>query len=70
MVFAFLHLALALYTDYTTHKIYEGKKIKTCYRFTNGKNDCNTEEKEEKKESEEERQTETGNIETEQELGK
>ena len=25
MVYAFLHLALALYRDYTTHKIYEGK---------------------------------------------
>ena len=46
------------------------EEIKTCYRFTNGKNDYNTEEEEEKKESEEERQTETGNIETEQELGK
>ena len=69
MVYAFLHLALALYRDYTTHKIYEGK-IKTCYHFTNGKKYYNTEEEEEKKESEEERQTETGNIETEQELGK
>ena len=69
MVYAFLHLALALYRDYTTHKIYEGKN-QTCYHFTNGKNDYNTEEEEEKKESEEERQTETGNIETEQELGK
>ena len=28
MVYAFLHLALALYRDYTTHKIYEGKKSK------------------------------------------
>ena len=46
------------------------EEIKTCYHFTNGKNDYNTEEEEEKKESEEERQTETGNIETEQELGK
>ena len=34
------------------------------------KNDYKTEEEEEKKESEEERQTETGNIETEQELGR
>ena len=34
------------------------------------KNDYKTEEEEEKKESEEERQRETGNIETEQELGK
>ena len=34
------------------------------------KNDYKTKEEEEKKESEEERQTETGNIETEQELGK
>ena len=24
----FLHLALALYRDYTTHKIYEGRKSK------------------------------------------
>ena len=46
------------------------EKIKTCYHFTNGKKYYNTEEEEEKKESEEERQTETGNIETEQELGK
>ena len=28
MVYAFLHLALALYRDYTTHKIYEGRKSK------------------------------------------
>ena len=28
MVYAFLHLALALYRDYTTHKIYEGSKSK------------------------------------------
>ena len=34
------------------------------------KNDYNTDEEEEKKESEEETQTETGNIETEQELDK
>ena len=34
------------------------------------KNEYNTEEEEGKKESEEERQTETGNIEMEQELGK
>ena len=26
MVYAFLHLALALYRDYTTHQIYEGRK--------------------------------------------
>ena len=38
--------------------------------YERGKNDHNTEEEEEKKESEEERQTETGNIEMEQELGK
>ena len=64
----FLHLALALYRDYTTHKIYDGRKSK--HVITNGKkNDYNTEE-EEKKESGEERQTETGNIVMEQELGK
>ena len=28
MVYAFLHLALALYRDYTTHKVYEGRKSK------------------------------------------
>ena len=28
MVYAFLHLALTLYRDYTTHKIYEGRKSK------------------------------------------
>ena len=28
MVYAFFHLALALYRDYTTHKIYEGRKSK------------------------------------------
>ena len=70
MVYAFLHLALALYRDYTTHKIYEGRKSKHVIVLRMAKNDYNTEEEEEKKESEEERQTETGNIETEQELGK
>ena len=71
MVYAFLHLALALYRDYTTHKIYEGRKSKHIIILRmEKKNDYNTEEEEEKKESEEERQTETGNIETEQELGK
>ena len=70
MVYAFLHLALALYRDYTTHKIYEGRKSKHVVILLMEKNDCNTEEEEERKESEEERQTETGNIETEQELGK
>ena len=68
MVYAFLHLALALYRDYTTHKIYEGRKSKHVIILRMEKNDYNTEE--EKKESEEERQTETGNIEMEQELGK
>ena len=34
------------------------------------KNDYKTEEEEEKKETEEERQTETGNIEAEQALGR
>ena len=68
----FLHLALALYRDYTTHKIYEGRKSKHVIILLMGKkkNDYNTEEEEEKKESEEERQTETGNVETEQELGR
>ena len=28
MVYAFLHLALGLYRDYTTHKIYEERKSK------------------------------------------
>ena len=70
MVYAFLHLALALYRDYTTHKIYEGRKSKHVIILLMEKNDYNTEEEEERKESEEERQTETGNIETEQELGK
>ena len=28
MAYAFLHLALALYRDYTTHKIYEERKLK------------------------------------------
>ena len=28
MVYGFLHLTLALYRDYTTHKIYEGRKSK------------------------------------------
>ena len=70
MVYAFLHLALALYRDYTTHKIYEGRKSKHVIILRMEKNDYNTEEEEEKKESEEERQTETGNVEMEQELGK
>ena len=70
MVYAFLRLALALYRDYTTHKIYEGRKSKHVIILLMEKNDYNTEEEEEKKESEEERQTETGNLETEQELGK
>ena len=70
MVYAFLHLALALYRDYTTHKIYEGRKSKHVIILRMDKNDYKTEEEEEKKESEEERQTETGNIETEQELGR
>ena len=68
MVYAFLHLALALYRDYTTHKIYEGRKSKhviiLLMKEKKKKNDYNTEEK---KESGEERQTETGNVETEQE---
>ena len=71
MVYAFLHLALALYRDYTTHKIYEGRKSKhviiLLMKEKKKKNDYNTEEEEEKKESGEERQTETGNVETEQE---
>ena len=68
MVYAFLHLALALYRDYTTHKIYEGRKSKhVIILLMKKKNDYNTEEEEEKKESGEERQTETGNVETEQE---
>ena len=70
MVYAFLHLALAFYSDYTTHKIYEGRKSKHVISLRMDKNDNKTEEEEEKKESEEERQTETGNIETEQELGR
>ena len=70
MVYAFLHLALALHRDYTTHKIYEGRKSKHVIILRKEKNEYNTEEEEEKKESEEERQTETGNIEMEQELGK
>ena len=28
MVYSFLHLALVLYRDYTTHKIYKGRKSK------------------------------------------
>ena len=73
MVYAFLHLALALYRDYTTHKIYEGRKSKHVIillikKKKKKKKDCNTEEG--KKESGEERQTETGNVETEQEYGK
>ena len=67
MVYAFLHLALALYRD--THKIYEGRKSKHVI-LRMERNDYNTEEEEEKKESEEERQTETGNMGMEQELGK
>ena len=70
MVYAFLHLALALYRDYTTHKIYEGRKSKhvIILLMKEKKNDYNTEEEEEeKKESGEERQTETGSVETEQE---
>ena len=70
MVYAFLHLALALYRDYTTHKIYEGRKSKHVIILLmkkKKKKDYNTEEEEEKKESGEERQTETGNVETEQE---
>ena len=68
MVYAFLHLALALYRDYTTHKIYEGRKSKhVIILLMKKKNDYNTKEEEEKKESGEERQTETGNVETEQE---
>ena len=71
MVYAFLHLALALYRDYTTHKIYEGRKSKhviiLLMKEKKRKKDYNTEEEEEKKESGEERQTETGNVETEQE---
>ena len=68
MVYAFLHLALVLYRDYTTHKIYEGRKSKhVIILLMKKKNDYNTEEEEEKKESGEERQTETGNVETEQE---
>ena len=71
MVYAFLHLALTLYRDYTTHKIYEERKSKHVIILRMEKNDYNTEEEEEeKKESEEERQTETGNIETEQAFGK
>ena len=71
MVYAFLHLALALYRDFTTHKIYEGRKpIHVIIFRKEKKNEYNTEEEEEKKESEEWRQTETGNIEMEQELGK
>ena len=72
MVYALLHLALALYRDYTTHKIYEGRKSKHVIMLQMDKNDYKTEEEqeEEKKESEEERQTETGNKETEQELGR
>ena len=67
MVYAFLHLALALYRDYTTHKIYEGRKSKhVIILLMKKKSDYNTEE-EEKKESGEEKQTETGNVETEQE---
>ena len=56
MVYAFLHLALALYRDYTTHKIYERRKSKHVIILLMEKNDYKTEE-EEKKESEEERQT-------------
>ena len=57
MVYAFLHLALALYRDYTTHKIYEGRKSKhVIILLMKKKNDYNTEEEEEKKESGEERQ--------------
>ena len=68
MVYAFLHLALALYRDYTTHKIYEGRKSKHVnILLMKKKNYYNTEEEEEKKKSGEERQTETGNVETEQE---
>ena len=72
MVYAFLHLALALYRDYTTHKVYEGRKSKHAIILLMKKNDYNTEEEEEeeKKESEGERQTDTENIETEQEVGK
>ena len=70
MVYAFFHLALALYRDYTTHKIYEGRKSKHVIILRMEKNDYKTEEEEEKKESEEKRQTETGNIETEQALGR
>ena len=70
MVYAFLHLVLALFRDYTTHKIYEGRKSKHVIILRMNKNDYKTEEEEEKKESKEERQKETGNIETEQELGR
>ena len=70
MVYAFFHLALALYRDYTAHKMYEGRKSKHVIILGMEKNDYKTEEEEEKKESEEERQTETGNIEAEQALGR
>ena len=46
MVYAFLHLALALYTDYTTHKIYEGRKSKHVIILRMEKIDYNTEEEE------------------------
>ena len=47
-----------------------GTKSKHVIILRMEKNDYNTEEEEEKTESEEERQTETGNIVMEQELGK
>ena len=55
MVYAFLHLALALYRDYTTHKIYEGRKSKHVIILRMEKNDYKAEEEEEKNKSEEER---------------
>ena len=60
----FLYLALALYRDYTTHKIHEGRKSKR-YHFTNGGGgggggeDYNSEEEEGKKERRDRQRQET-----------
>ena len=70
MVYAFLHLALALCRDYTTHKIYEGRKSKHVIILRMEKKMITTLKKKKKRKSEEERETETEKIETEQELGK
>ena len=61
MAYAFLHLALALYRDYTTHEIYEGRKSKHVIIYERKKvnTTLNKKKKKRKKENDKERQTET-----------